>query len=206
MPNYYIVLFDQTKGREVARKLVKNTASADLPKAGYATVANADNARFSVNFGITPAMIDDQFVLVSRYTSSKDGNSDYSDYWFNNKSLTLNDNRAGYLDNFRVAGDQIIASGWHADDAAQILPTHFLILFDRMTNHEVARQQVTNNASADIAANGFGNINNADHSRFSTTFKITLDMADHQFVLVSRYSDSKDVNDYGHYVDYWFLI
>lgn len=202
MPNHYIILFDQTKGREVARKLVKNTASQDLPKAGYATVANASNARFSVDFDITPAMMGDQFVLLSRYTSSKDGNSNYSDYWFNNKSLKLNNNRAGYLDTFRVAGSQVVVSGWHADDDTAIYPNHYLILFDKTANHEVARQEVTNNASGDVATHGFGNINNADHSRFSASFKITPEMAGHQLILISRYSTAAGANT--NYADYWF--
>lgn len=202
MPNHYIILFDQTKGREVTRKLVQNTKSNDLVNAGYGIVANANNARFSVDFDVTPSMMDDQFIIISRYTSSKDGNSNYSDYWFNNKSLKLNNNRAGHLDTFRVSGNQVVVSGWHADDDTAIYPDHFLILFDRTANHEVARQEVTNNPSADVATHGYGNINNADHSRFNASFKIIPAMAGHQLILVSRYSTKAGVNT--NYADYWF--
>lgn len=58
-PTHYVILFDQTKNREVARQIVANDKSADLPRAGYATVANSSNARFTVNFNITPAMMGD---------------------------------------------------------------------------------------------------------------------------------------------------
>ncbi|MBB1062618.1 NlpC/P60 family protein [Limosilactobacillus fastidiosus] len=202
MPNHFVILYDQTKGSEVARKLVTNTKSADLPKAGYATVANAANARFSVGFDITPAMMGDQFILISRYSASKDGNSNYSDYWFNDKTVKLNNNRAGYLDTFRVSGNQVIASGWHADDDSAIYPDHFLILYDKTANREVARQEVATKSSADVASHGYGNINNADHSRFSTSFKITPAMAGHQLVLISRYSTKAGMNT--NYADYWF--
>lgn len=203
MPNHYIILFDQTKGHEVARQLVENTASADLPKAGYATVANAAKARFSVAFDVTPEMMGDQLVVLSRYTASKDGNSNYSDYWYN-KSLKLNNNRAGYLDTFQVAGDSLLVSGWHADDDTAIYPNHYLILFDKTANREVARQQVTNNPSMDVATHGFGNINNASHCRFSTSFKITPAMAGHQLIVISRYSTKAGQNNAGQYADYWF--
>lgn len=200
---HYVILFDQTKNREVARQVVTNTASNDVAKAN-GTIANANKARFNVEFNITSAMMGDQLILVSRYTSSKDGNSNYSDYWFSNKTLKLNNNRAGYLDTFRVSGNQVIASGWHADDDSAIYPDHYLILFDKTANREVARQEVATTPSSDVATHGYGNINNADHSRFSASFKITPAMAGHQLILVSRYTTKAGQNTAGQYADYWF--
>lgn len=57
--------------------------------------------------------------------------------------------------------------------------------------------------SADVARNGYGNIQNAGQSRYSTTFDITPAMVGHQFVLVSRYTDDAK-NGEGNHIDYWY--
>lgn len=203
-PNHFLILFDRTVNHEVARQIVTNHASDDVARAGYATVANGANARFSASFDITPAMIGHQFALVSRYSDSNNVNNygHYTDYWFNNGPRVDNQNQA-WLDNFSVQGNKIVASGWNANEMSAAYPHHFLILFDRTKNHEVARQIVTDQNSSDVAR-VYGNIYNAANSRFSATFDVTPQMMGDTFVLVSRYSDSSNVNNYGNYSDYWF--
>lgn len=200
-----VILFDKIKNQEVARTTVTNVASADLPKAGYATVANGDKARFTANFTITPAMMGDEFTIVSRYNKPSQQDSDTSDLWLGSIKLNKSGN-AGYLDNFSVdkANKKITVSGWHADDMSAAEPEHTVILFDKTTNSELARQNVVTSASPDVAASNAGGIVNAGHSRFSTSFTITPEMVGHQLIVISRYSDSADEDSYGHYSDYWF--
>lgn len=204
--HHYLILFDQTKNREVARQEVKNLASPDIARNNsLGTALNAANARFSTSFNVEPGMLGDHFTLISRYSDATNGEGNYSQNWIANKHLQINHKQAGFLDNFRVVGNNIIISGWHADDASAVAPTHFIILFDKTKNHEVGHQVVKVTASPDVARAGYGNISNANQSRFSTSFKLSPNMVGDQFVVVSRYSNSTDGNSYGSsYSDFWY--
>ena len=52
------------------------------------------------------------------------------------------DKNAGYLDQFRIdnKSNKVVVSGWNANDQSTVLTNHYLILFDKTANHEVARQ------------------------------------------------------------------
>lgn len=204
--NHFLILFDKTKNKEITRQAVKTLASSDVARNGYNEIVNADHSRFSANFTITPAMLGDELTIVSRYSSdAKNGEENRSDYWFNNSLKLGKDKNAGYLDQFRIdnKSNKVIVSGWNANDQSTILTNHYLILFDKTANHEVARQAVKTLASADVAQNGFADVNNADHARFTTSFDITPAMVGHQFVLVSRYTDNAK-NGEGNHIDYWY--
>lgn len=205
-PNHFLILFDKTKNKEITRQAVKTVASSDVARNGYNEIVNADHSRFSANFTITPAMLGDELTIASRYSSdAKNGEGNLSDYWFNNSLKLGKDKNAGYLDQFRIdnKSNKVIVSGWNANDQSTILTNHYLILFDKTANHEVARQAVKTLASADVAQNGFADVNNADHARFTTSFDITPAMVGHQFVLVSRYTDDAK-NGEGNHIDYWY--
>lgn len=205
-PNHFLILFDKTKNKEITRQAVKTVASSDVARNGYNEIVNADHSRFSANFTITPAMLGDKLTIVSRYSSdAKNGEGNRSDYWFNNSLKLGKDKNAGYLDQFRIDNkfNKVIVSGWNANDQSTVLTNHYLILFDKTANHEVARQAVKTLASADVAQNGFADVNNADHARFTTSFDITPAMVGHQFVLVSRYTDDAK-NGEGNHIDYWY--
>lgn len=205
-PNHFLILFDKTKNKEITRQAVKTLASSDVARNGYNKIVNADHSRFSANFTITPAMLDDELTIVSRYSSdAKNGEGNRSDYWFNNSLKLGQDKNAGYLDQFRIdnKSNKVIVSGWNANDQSTVLTNHYLILFDKTANHEAARQAVKTLASADVARNGFADVNNADQARFTTSFDITPAMVGHQFVLVSRYTDDAK-NGEGNHIDYWY--
>lgn len=201
---HYLILIDQATGREVTRQVVTNDHSNDVANAGYDAIVNAQDARFSAKFKLQPSMLGHSFKLISRYSTPELANQQYSDYDYAN-TLKIGNTQAAWLDNFRVDGatDQIKVSGWHAADGSAAYPTHFLILFDQTKNREVAHQVVENLASPDVAK-AEGQISNAANARFSTSFKVTPEMAGDQFVLVSRYSDSTDGKSYGNYIDHWF--
>ncbi|WP_269153494.1 C40 family peptidase [Limosilactobacillus balticus] len=200
--NHFLILYDKTKNREVTRQKVDTLASEDVAK--VCSIANAEKARFASKFKITPNMLGDEFVIISRYSDNDFGEGNYSDYWFNNTIKVGENANSGYLDEFKLnsANNQVIAKGWHAADKSALLKYHFLILFDKTTNREVERQNIQVISSPDVAQNGYGNINNADRCRFRTVFNISPAIASHQLVLVSRYSDASDGE--GNRIDYWY--
>ena len=150
-PNHFLILCDKTKNKEITRQAVKTLASSDVARNGYNEIVNADHSRFSANFTITPAMLGDELTIVSRYSSdAKNGEGNRSDYWFNNSLKLGQDKNAGYVDQFRIdnKSNKVIVSGWNANDQSTVLTNHYLILFDKTANHEIARQAVKTLASA----------------------------------------------------------
>lgn len=204
-PEHTIILFDATTNREVARKEAATVASPDVANV-YRDIYNAGKSRFNVQFDLTPAMLNHQLEIVSRYNVAGKENNTYSDYWFTSNRLNLATNKQGWLDQFKLdkTNNKVIISGWNADDASTLMPTHFVILFDKTINKELAHQIVKNVASSDVVRASYGNIANAGQSRFSTSFAITPEMVGHELVVISRYSDSTSEDSYGHYSDYWF--
>ena len=204
-PEHIVILFDTTTGREVERQTVATTNSSDVARA-YGNINNAGKSRFNVQFALTPALLNHQLEVISRYSVAGKENNDYSDYWFTNNQLNLATNKQGWLDNFVLdkPNNMVVVSGWNADDASALMPNHFIILFDKTTNKELGHKIVTNAASPDVAASYAGGIVNSNRARFSTSFKITPEMVGHQLMVISRYSDSAKEDNYGHYSDYCF--
>ena len=195
---HYVIVYDATTKREIARRLVTTTNRSDVTRV-YPNVYGAGNSGFSVDIPLTATMTSgDQIQVISRYTDDADGNGNYVDYWFAPK--TFNQNQA-YLDNFKVAGKQVQISGWHAADQSLGKPYHYIILFDATTGREVKRQLVQPAARPDVAKVK-ADIYNAGQSGFSTTMTVDPALNGHNLQVISRYSDSK--NDDGHYIDYWF--
>lgn len=206
-PEHTIIIIDPTTGQELARHDVPTTSSPDVAKA-YGNINNAGQSRFNVQFDLTPAMLNHQLEVISRYGEKGKANENghYSDYWYTSNRLNLNTNKQGYLDQFTLdkAKNKVVISGWNADDASALMPNHFIILFDKTANKELARNIVTNMASPDVATSYAGGIVNSKQARFSTSFDITPEMVGHQLMVISRYSDSAKNNDNAHYSDYWF--
>ncbi|MFR0512653.1 peptidoglycan DD-metalloendopeptidase family protein [Limosilactobacillus reuteri subsp. suis] len=200
---HYVILYDTTKGRELSRQLVDETASQrpDVQKA-YSNVNNAGKSGFNVTFDLSKLSFDasDQLQVISRYSNAENGEGDRVDYWF---APTSRENQ-GYLDSANFSNGQLVVNGWHANDASTIAPNHFLILFDQTAKKQAGVINATQIDRTDVA-NAFKNIQTANQSGFSGTFNADTIIPGHEYSLVSRYSTSANGNgDTGHYVDYWF--
>lgn len=198
--HHYIILFDHTTNKEVARHEVTNENSTDVAKV-HGDVYGADHSRFTTSFDYTPAIAGHDLQIVSRYTASNDGNSDYSDYWFDPVSFNAND---ANLDTFKVDTDsgKLIVSGWNANDMSIKYQRHFIILYDETAGREIARKEIQNDNSQDVANSGFGGDYGAANCRFNLEFTYDPSIAGHKLAVVSRYTSSKDGNS--NYSDYWF--
>lgn len=204
-PYHYLILFDKTTNREVTRLLVTNTSRSDVAKV-LPGIAGAGQSGFRANFNANAINFNDSLQLISRYSSTKDGNSGYVDYWFNPLTTGQNTNQA-YLDSFNLSnGKQLTVSGWHADDVSQFENQHYLILFDNTSHQQVAVQKATAQSRPDVAK-AYPRVTTAGKSGFTTSFDlqgINL-QAGHSYSVVSRYSTSANGNGGdGQYTDYWF--
>lgn len=200
---HYVILYDQTKGRELSRQLVNAANSKRLDVASaYRNVNNAANSGFNVTFDLNALSFDanDKLQIISRYSNAANGEGQRVDYWF----APANRDNQGYLDSVNFSNGQLTVHGWHADDASAIAPNHFLILYDQTAKRQAGVIKATTINRSDVAK-AFGAIQTAGQSGFTGSFSAGSIIPGHVYSLVSRYSTSAEGNgDHGHYVDYWF--
>lgn len=194
---HYIIIFDGSKQTELGRYLVNSVTRNDVARA-FPGLYNAANSGFSLKLKFSSALAGDQIQVISRYTDDPAGNGNAVDYWFAPK--TFNQNRA-YLENFKVSGNQVHISGWHASDQSVGKKYHYIIVFDKSKGKEITRYRVENKARTDITR-VYSNIYNAGQSGFDINVPLTAGMVGDQIQVISRYTDDPAGN--GNVVDYWF--
>lgn len=196
---HYIIAYDQTQHREIARQEVTPITRQDVAKV-YPTIANAINSGFNISFNFSPLYASDDIQFVSRWTNDPHGNGSAVDYWFG----AINRDNEGYLDRADLSSGNLRVSGWHANDTSIYAPHHYLIVFDQTANRQVVSAEVAVKKSADVAK-AFPAVKTAKQARFSYDFgQLTL-LPGHHYSLVSRYSTSAHGNGgSGVHVDYWF--
>jgi GH25 family lysozyme M1 (1,4-beta-N-acetylmuramidase) len=213
LPYQWIVLYDQTTHRELGRIKVASQARADVAKA-YPHICNAGQSGFSANFKIADnqslaaaLLHGDNIQVVARYSNdSNNGEGVKTDYWLNGKAF--GNGSAAYLDNFKINGNKLVASGWFANDRSRGASHRYIILYDQSLGHELSRQEVNATDRADVAK-VYPNLYNAAQSGFSASFNIdqnsqlarALQNGDHLQVIAR---DSDTANGEGEYVQNWF--
>lgn len=89
--NHFIILYDMTSNKQVAVIKTTNITRNDVAKA-YPSIRTAANSGFKVSFDLPKNSIisGHKYVVVSRYSTSDQGNGDqgqYTDYWYDPKNL-----------------------------------------------------------------------------------------------------------------------
>lgn len=89
--NHFIILYDTTSNRQVTVIKTTNITRNDVAKA-YPSIRTAANSGFKVSFNLPKNSIlsGHKYVIVSRYSTSDQGNGDqgqYTDYWYDPKNL-----------------------------------------------------------------------------------------------------------------------
>ncbi|KRL78664.1 glycoside hydrolase family 73 protein [Ligilactobacillus equi] len=211
--NPYIILYDKTAGREIARIKVgdrNNVATSKLVMRSdvqrLKNYYNADKSGFDVEFDLTKLnfVAGHEYQIVSRYSDATNGEGHRTDVWSDVYKFTAN---AGHLDTVKAnhQKNSLTVTGWHAADASINQKNAFIILYDATTGHEISRQTYTPSKRTDVAR-VYPNIYNAANSGFDLTFKnLNLkSLAGHNLQVVARYSNQK--NGEGSRTDYWSRI
>ena len=89
--NHFIILYDTTSNRQVTFIKTTNITRNDVAKA-YPSIRTAANSGFKVSFNLPKNSIlsGHKYVIVSRYSTSDQGNGDqgqYTDYWYDPKNF-----------------------------------------------------------------------------------------------------------------------
>lgn len=206
---HWLILFDRTTGREVARQQVKigdeGVERQDVANA-YPTTFNANNSGFSTYFSLGNVKLTDDLQLISRYsTNSVNGEGKYVDYWFSPKQF-MSDKApsAASLDDISYTDKGLHVSGWFASDNTSAAKNLFLILWDDTAKTQAASKLIDNVARPDVAR-AYSQIKNSGNSGFDTYFNGINLVSGHRYTLVARYSTSPEGNGgSGAYTDCWF--
>ncbi|WHO86065.1 SEC10/PgrA surface exclusion domain-containing protein [Limosilactobacillus oris] len=192
----FIIALDQ-EGHEIARTRVKNIIRYDVQRAH--NVYDAARSGFSVQLDLGTALANTSSIrLISRYSGSADGNSNYVDYDF--APVTIDRTNYANLDSVTVDNNQLHLTGWNATNQAAGKKYHYLILLNN--GREVGRTLVKDGISRSDVANVYPHVDGASHSGFAVDFDLTPVNFNQRLQVISRYTDDPAGN--GHYVDYWF--
>ena len=195
----YMIVFDNTLGREIARQRLVPQVRSDVQRA-YSNIDNSLYSGFNITIDIPNSCINHSLRLVSRYSNDPDnGEGARVDYWFN--PLALNEGNQAYLDKESANGDTLTVTGWHATNQAAGRPYHYIIAWDQNLGHEIARQKVTVVSRPDVA-NVYSTVANAVNSGFRVNFNLTPQFFNDNIQFISRWTDDAAGN--GNAVDYWF--
>lgn len=205
--NHYVILYDQTLGRELQRVKVNNLSRPDVLSA-HPDVINANNSGFAADFSLNGVDLTHQLQVISRYSDAANGEGNKTDYWFTPQRLLTATNQGGNIDQFNISkAGEVTVSGWNVSDASKVENNRFMILFDQTTGTQVASTAIKGVTRPDVAK-AYPDINDASNSGFTVTFKLDDNnalKAGHQYAVVSRYStDAKGNGNDGAKTDYWF--
>lgn len=206
-PNRYVIVWDKTKGTQLASiKLQGDQIQTrnDVANA-YSGVYNSDKSGFDVTFDTSTFgnnYLGDQVQIVDRYSDSATGNGgsgNYTDYWSNPVTLTI-ENRYSF-DNVNFTNDDSLhVRGWHATSLDGQLPYQFIILHDDTDNSDVAVQNVSKDNNGYVerpdVANVYPDLPGNSESGFDTILTNTSNLKyGDKYTIISR--RSADGTGYG---------
>lgn len=200
-PYHYLIVMNKDNNTEITRENISDQKVSRSDVAAVHNVYGAKQSGFSTSFNLSSQIADlNQVQLISRYTDDQQGNGNAVDYWF--APVTIDRQNHASLDSVTVDNNQLVLTGWNATNLAANKPNRFVIIYDRTTNQEVARQQITESVTRSDVAKAFPNVDGAATSGFTVAIPLTKLNLSHQLQVISRYAASKDGNS--SFVDYWF--
>ncbi|MEY8295180.1 mucin-binding protein [Limosilactobacillus caviae] len=179
-PNHFLIVFDNTTGRQVASQKVALEDSPDVARV-YSDTKTAGHSRFNFDFGSLNLQPGHTYSLVSRYSADGNGNGNdgaHTDSWMNMGIL----NQSAYnLDNTVLSGNTLTFQGWRADDQSMVKHYAYAILLQN--GKEIGRQRL-NQIERDDVAKVYPSIYQSKNSGFKASFKLpTVSLDNLQLVL-----------------------
>lgn len=87
--NHFVILYDATIHREIARQQVTNLDRPDVQKA-YPSIYNSAKSGFKAAFKLDSSLIGHEIQVVSRYSDANNGEGNRTDFWFDAIKLPQN--------------------------------------------------------------------------------------------------------------------
>lgn len=195
--NHFIILFDNTTKKQVAATKAISVSRPDVARA-YPNVKTAGQSGFQAEFNLKNLQLipGNSYSVVSRYSTSDQGNGDqgaYTDYWLNPVQLNQ---KASHIDNIQMTNNGLQVSGWLVDDAALTRSEPYIIILN--DGKEVARQKLTLLSRPDVAR-VYPNAYNSANSGFQTLVKLDPQVVNGNMQVLLRFTD--DLAGNGNYSD-----
>lgn len=194
--NHYLILFDNTTGRQVTSKKITTINRNDVQKAYQQYVAGKQSG-FNTTFDSSLMTKGHNYSVVSRYSTSGEGNGNDGlkiDNWMG--SITPNNARYS-IDSIKQTNNGIQLNGWMSDDATlDDEDNAYIILLNN--GKEIARQRVNLTKRQDVA-NAYKSMSNSLNSGFNVTFNVDPTKLGDNIQFVMRFSNAS--NGEGHHSD-----
>ncbi|NJE31825.1 hypothetical protein E0K97_01705 [Lactobacillus agilis] len=198
-PNSFIILYDITANKELARVKYTPTHRGDVQKV-YGYIYNSANSGFSnIKFNINKKdLVGHTLQLIARFSDDKQGNGSYTDVW--SDKYTFNQKIASF-EQAEIVGTTFHAKGWYAADESLVKPYSYLILYDNTSKKELKRVRYTPQYRSDVYAR-HSEIYGSANSGFDVNFNLAgVNYAGHDLRLIARFSNDRAGN--GSYTDFW---
>lgn len=191
--NAYVILMNN--GHEISRAKLNLFNRPDVARV-YPQVYKSLTSGFSTDLSINTLVQEGSLQLILRFSDDPAGNHNYSDQY-----SSVYSTNAGSFDAFRVNGNAMQVSGWHAVSTSASRPYQYLIMVDKKNGHEFARWRITNgNLSRNDVARVYPWITNSSRSGFNVSLNIPGQAQGKLIQLIHRYTDDPVGN--GNAVDY----
>lgn len=195
--NTFVILYDKTDGKELGRYKINRNSRSDVQNI-YPNVSGSNSSGFSLDISLGSQIISGkQLQVISRYTDASNGEGNYADY--RSAPFTL-DESIGNTESFKIIGNKLHVSGWHASDAAAGRENSLIMLYNATTKRELARYSINRNTRNDVKAI-HPHVYNSSQSGFVFDLPISFDLKNTKLQIISRYSTQS--NGEGSYSNYW---
>ena len=200
--NRFLILFDTTANHQVAVTRADTVPRDDVAKV-YPNIATAKAAGFNGSFNLNNVQLigGHSYAIISRYSTSNEGNGglgSYTDYWSN---LIQFNQRASWFDQVKMTNDGLHVSGWLTSDYAADHPYPYLIILEN--GKEIKRTALKLTERNDIATK-YSSIYNSKRSGFDQLISLNPTAITGQLQLILRFSD--DPNGNGNFDDQYSRI
>ena len=200
MPYGWLIVFDNTRGREIKQVAIDPVNRPDV-QAAYRNVYGSLQSGFNQDIIIPLSAAGDDLTIIARYSSDFiNGEGQQIDHWFNR--INADHGNHAWIDSVQYVNGHFQVNGWHATNQALGKNHHTLIIWDASQGRELTRiPDVAAVARPDLAK-AYPTILGADHAGFSVDVPLLPAMVTDNIQFVSRYYSTADSNR--DYVDYWF--
>lgn len=198
--HHFVIVYDQTQSKELARQEVTNTQRDDVAKV-YPGVYNAKYAGFSTNFNfdLTP-YLNDSLQIISRYSTAANGEGKNLDKWFGPIDLGKSQ-KAFAIDSLKQTDTGMQVSGWMADDASATKPYAYVFLMK--DGKELARTKVNLTTRNDVAK-AMNTIYGSAKSGFTANFNVDQALLSGNLQVMMRFTNDAQGN--GNYSDQYSKV
>lgn len=200
MPYGWLIVFDNTRGREIKQVAIDPVNRPDV-QAAYRNVYSSLQSGFNQDIIIPLSAAGDDLTIIARYSSYFiNGEGQWIDHWFSR--INADHGNHAWIDSVQYVNGHFQVNGWHATNQALGKNHHTLIIWDASQGRELTRiPDVAAVARPDLAK-AYSTILGADHAGFSVDVPLLPAMVTDNIQFISRYSSTADSNR--DYVDYWF--